>query len=72
MFVKKKRPGGSSHGYQWPKGGEWLDIPADHAHELVTISPDDFTAEPELPRGAKVYKPTAAAEDEGGEKTPEE
>jgi hypothetical protein len=66
MYVQKKKPGGSSHGYQWPKGGEWLDIPADHAHELVTIAPDDFRAEPELPRGAKLYKPAAAEADADG------
>lgn len=55
MYVKKRKPGGSSHGYQWPKGGEWVEMPADHAHELVTIQPEEFTAEPELPARAKAY-----------------
>ncbi|MEZ0066684.1 hypothetical protein ABIA32_002696 [Streptacidiphilus sp. MAP12-20] len=71
MFVKKRKPGGTSHGYQWPKGGEWVEMPADHAHELVTIQPDEFEAQPEVPRGGKLHKP--AAEDDGDDgKTPEE
>jgi hypothetical protein len=60
MFVKKQHPGGSSHGYQWPQGGEWLEMPADHAHELVTIAPGEFEAQPELPKGVKAYAPPAA------------
>lgn len=76
MYVKKRKAGGSSHGYQWPKGGEWVEMPADHAHELVSIQPEEFTAEPELPRGQKAYTPKAAADGDGqgdgGEKAPEE
>ncbi|TQF04764.1 hypothetical protein E6W39_24225 [Kitasatospora acidiphila] len=59
MFVKKQHPGGSSHGYQWPQGGEWVEMPAADAHELVTIDGAEFEAQPELPKGAKAY--TAAA-----------
>lgn len=62
MFVTKKGPGGSSHGYQWPKGGEWVEMPADHAHELVTIAPGEFEALPELPKGAKAIVPTLTEE----------
>ena len=66
MFVKKRKPGGSSHGYQWPKAGVRVVMPAGHAHELVTIQPDEFEAQPELPRGAKVYKADADSGDGSG------
>lgn len=56
MYVKKKRPGGTSHGYVWPKAGAWVEMSAEDAHELVSIQPDEFEAQPELPRGAKVHK----------------
>ncbi|MDH6141154.1 hypothetical protein P3T35_003167 [Kitasatospora sp. GP30] len=60
MFVKKQHPGGSSHGYQWPQGGEWVEMAPEDAHELVTIAPGEFEAQPELPKGVKAYVPAAA------------
>jgi hypothetical protein len=57
MFVKKQHPGGSSHGYQWPKGGEWVEMPPEDAHELVSIAHAEFEAQPELPKGVKAYAP---------------
>ncbi|MQS14516.1 hypothetical protein F7Q99_20165 [Streptomyces kaniharaensis] len=60
MFVTKKHPGGSSHGYQWPKGGEFIEMSPEHAHELVTIQPGEFEAVPELPKGAKAHVPPTA------------
>jgi hypothetical protein len=67
MYVKKKRSGGSSHGYQWPKAGVWVEMPDDHAAELVAIQPDEFEAQPELPRGAKVYKAETDSDTSGGD-----
>jgi hypothetical protein len=66
MYVKKRKPGGSSHGYQWPKGGEWVEMPPEHAHELVSIQPEEFEAQPELPRGAKVHVPKGGPEASDG------
>jgi hypothetical protein len=71
MYVQKKHSGGSSHGHVWPKGGLWLEMSADDAAELVAIAPDEFVAEPDLPRGAKVHKPTdpepETSDGDGGE-----
>jgi hypothetical protein len=64
MYVKKKRPGGTSHGYQWPKAGMWVEMDAEDAHELVTIQPDEFEAQPELPRGAKLHKASDPDDDQ--------
>lgn len=62
MFVKKQSPGGSSHGYQWPRGGEWIEMSPEDAHELVSIAPAEFEALPELPKGAKAYTPSTEPE----------
>lgn len=72
MYVKKKHAGGSSHGYQWPKGGEWVEMSADEAADLVAIQPDEFEAVPELPRGAKVAKPTVTEPGASDDATVEE
>jgi hypothetical protein len=61
MYVTKKSPGGTSLGHQWPKGGEYVEMSPDQAHELVTIAPGEFEAFPDLPKGAKAYVPAPAA-----------
>ncbi len=66
MYVQKKHPGGSSHGHVWPKGGLWVEMSADEAAELVAIAPDEFVAEPDLPRGAKVCRPSDPVEPDTG------
>ncbi|MEY9874646.1 hypothetical protein ABH931_004146 [Streptacidiphilus sp. MAP12-33] len=49
MRVRKMGTGSSSHGYEWTEPGQILDIPAEHAAELVAIAPHEFEALPELP-----------------------
>jgi hypothetical protein len=47
--VRKRGTGSSSHGYEWTEPGQILDIPAEHAAELVAIAPHEFEALPDLP-----------------------
>jgi hypothetical protein len=60
MYVTKKSPGGTSLGYQWPKGGEFVEMSPAEAHELVMIAPGEFEAFPDLPKGTKAHVPPAA------------
>jgi hypothetical protein len=60
VFVTKRNPGSTSHGYQWPKGGEYVEMSPEDAHELITIQPGEFEAVSELPKGAKAYVAPAA------------
>jgi hypothetical protein len=39
-------------------------MPSEDAHELVTIQPDEFEAQPELPRGAKLHKASDPDDDQ--------
>lgn len=48
MRVRKKGTGSSSHGYVWDEPGEVLDVPAEHAAELVAIAPHEFEVLPDL------------------------
>jgi len=42
MRVRKKHPGSSSHGHEWTKAGEVLDIPVEDATDCMRVAPDEF------------------------------
>lgn len=42
-YVRKNTAGSSSHGYEWPADGAVVEMPHEHAEELLVITDGGFS-----------------------------
>ena len=65
LHVRKERAGNTSLGHSWPQDGAVVEIPDEHAHELVQIRDGGFSivAAPEpKPKAAALKRAETPAE----------